>query len=102
MTRPTVAYVTAGGAGMFCGSCLRDNTPVQPEHGAFPELLASTGGGRLVPPEDAEALASALHALLVDRDERWRLGEEGRRRVVERFGAKEMALRTWEVYQRVL
>ena len=26
MSRPTVAYVTAGGAGMFCGSCMRDNT----------------------------------------------------------------------------
>ncbi|MGL5098277.1 MAG: glycosyltransferase family 4 protein, partial [Planctomycetia bacterium] len=24
--RPTVAYLTAGGAGMFCGSCMRDNT----------------------------------------------------------------------------
>src|SRR5262245_56341855 len=23
---PTVAYLTAGGAGMYCGSCMRDNT----------------------------------------------------------------------------
>ncbi len=23
---PNVAYITAGGAGMFCGSCMRDNT----------------------------------------------------------------------------
>ena len=26
MSVPTIAYVTAGGAGMFCGSCMRDNT----------------------------------------------------------------------------
>ena len=26
MSARSVAYVTAGGAGMFCGSCMRDNT----------------------------------------------------------------------------
>ena len=30
---------------------------VQPNHGAFPELLAATGGGRLVPSGDPRALA---------------------------------------------
>ncbi len=25
-TRTTIAYLTAGGAGMYCGSCMRDNT----------------------------------------------------------------------------
>ena len=24
--RPTIAYLTAGGGGMYCGSCMRDNT----------------------------------------------------------------------------
>lgn len=33
---------------------------VAPERGVFPEMLALTGGGLLVPPEDAEALAGAL------------------------------------------
>ena len=26
MSAPVVAYVTSGAAGMFCGSCMRDNT----------------------------------------------------------------------------
>ena len=25
MNGPSIAYVTAGGAGMYCGSCMRDN-----------------------------------------------------------------------------
>src|SRR5262245_45781669 len=25
-TMPKIAFITAGGAGMFCGSCMRDNT----------------------------------------------------------------------------
>ena len=25
-SKPRIAYLTAGGAGMFCGSCMRDNT----------------------------------------------------------------------------
>lgn len=28
----TVAYITAGGAGMFCGSCMRDNTVARAMH----------------------------------------------------------------------
>lgn len=30
--RMTIAYITAGGAGMFCGSCMRDNTVARAMH----------------------------------------------------------------------
>lgn len=66
---------------------------VQPEHGAFPELLEATGGGLLCAPDDAEALAGALDRLLVDRDHARALGESGRRAVLARFGAEHMAQR---------
>lgn len=72
---------------------------VQPAHGAFPELLRSTGGGRLVPPGDADALVDALHALLADPAERGRLGDEGRRGVAARHDARAMARRTLDVWR---
>ena len=64
---------------------------VQPEHGAFPELLAATDGGLLCAPGDAAALADALHALLIDPPRARRLGENGRRAVHERFASEAMA-----------
>ncbi|MEM6456550.1 MAG: glycosyltransferase family 4 protein, partial [Acidobacteriota bacterium] len=37
---------------------------VQPDHGSFPEMLADDGGGVLVAPDDAGALAAGVDALL--------------------------------------
>jgi glycosyltransferase involved in cell wall biosynthesis len=64
---------------------------VQPAHAAFPELLAASGGGTLVAPDDPRALAEGLHALLVDPERARRLGEDGRRAVEERFSGAAMA-----------
>jgi glycosyltransferase involved in cell wall biosynthesis len=89
--------------GIFVLEALASGVPVvQPAHGAFPELLASTGGGRLVPPHDASALAHALHDLLVDHQVRADLGNQGRQRVLAEFNSQRMAEATLEVYQRYL
>jgi glycosyltransferase involved in cell wall biosynthesis len=64
---------------------------VQPAHGAFPELLAATGGGLTCAPDDPAALADALHALLTDRERARALGASGRRAVHERFNGERMA-----------
>jgi glycosyltransferase involved in cell wall biosynthesis len=47
---------------------------VQPRRGAFPEIVEKTGGGVIVPPGDAAALATALFDLSQDRDRLARLG----------------------------
>lgn len=89
--------------GIFVLEALASGVPVvQPAHGAFPELLAATGGGRLVPPKDAHELARALHELLTDPPGRTALGHAGRQRVLAEFGAERMAAATLEVYQKYL
>jgi glycosyltransferase involved in cell wall biosynthesis len=57
---------------------------------AVPEVVSDGQCGILVPPGDAEGLATALERLLEDPDERRRLSESGRRRV-ERYDAPKVA-----------
>ncbi|MEL6897615.1 MAG: glycosyltransferase family 4 protein, partial [Planctomycetota bacterium] len=53
--------------GRFVLEALACGVPVvQPDHGAFGELLRSTGGGILVAPNDPVALAEGLHRALTD------------------------------------
>ena len=53
--------------------------------GGVPELVTDRVNGRLVPAEDAQALARAIGELLNDDQEALRLGEALRRRVAEQF-----------------
>lgn len=72
---------------------------VQPRHGSFPEMVELTGGGTLVAPNDAEALAHGLADLLRDEPRRRRLGEAGRRAAAERFTERGMGLEMVRVFQ---
>lgn len=81
--------------GLFVLEALAAGVPVvQPDHGAFPELLARTGGGVLVPPEDPLALAERLAKLLDDPDLRHSLGRTGQTAVHRDFTAQRMAENT--------
>ena len=75
---------------------------VQPEHGAFPELVQATGGGLLHRPEDPADLAEKLALLLRDADLRQTLGQRGQAAVQANFSATRMASETIAVYQRLL
>jgi glycosyltransferase involved in cell wall biosynthesis len=55
--------------------------------------------GLVVPPSDAAALAQAINALLADPDLRRRMGEAGRRRVVELFSRERMVAGNEAVYR---
>ncbi len=89
--------------GLFVLEALASGVPVvQPTHGAFPELLAATGGGRLVPPNDPDSLAEAIGELLADRESATALGQIGRQAVHERFNAHAVAAHTLEIYRRTL
>ncbi len=56
---------------------------VQPSHGAFPELVDSTSGGLLYPPDDPESLAAALERMLTQPAVRRNSAEAGWQRVRE-------------------
>ena len=67
---------------------------VQPAHGAFPERLAATGGGVLVPPGDAAALAAAWGDLLDDQPRRESLRTAALAGVREAYGLDTMVRET--------
>lgn len=89
--------------GLFVLEALAAGVPVvQPDHGAFPEMLAETEGGLLHRPADPQNLAERLHELLTAHDEHRRLAAQGRARVHARRNATTMAERTAEVLARVV
>jgi glycosyltransferase involved in cell wall biosynthesis len=74
---------------------------VQPAHGSFPELIEQTGGGVLVPPDDAAALAGALADLLGDQQRRRQIGTKGRAAVELAFTEDQMAENMLKVFENV-
>jgi glycosyltransferase involved in cell wall biosynthesis len=74
---------------------------VQPAHGSFPELIERTGGGRIVPPGNSDALAGVLRELLLDRTLCRDLGERGRRGIEQDFTAEAMARQVLAVVQKI-
>jgi glycosyltransferase involved in cell wall biosynthesis len=85
--------------GIFVLEALANGVPVvQPRRGAYPEVLARTGGGLLVEPDSAAALADALRTLWLDAALRRRLGDEGCAAVREHHSIERMAKATAAVY----
>ena len=71
------------------------------EVGGFPELAAE-GAASLVPPDDPDALAGALAALIVDRAARQRLADAARGAARRSYSWQEAATRTLRVYDEVI
>ncbi|MCZ7525102.1 MAG: glycosyltransferase family 4 protein [Acidimicrobiia bacterium] len=71
--------------------------------GALPEVVGTHGEtGLLVPPNDPSALAAMILRALGDRELRSRVGEAGRKRVLERFTWRATAEGTVEQYRALL
>jgi glycosyltransferase involved in cell wall biosynthesis len=89
--------------GLFLIEAMANGLPVvQPRHGAFPEIIARTGGGLMVPPEDGEALADALHTLLRDRVRAAELGTAAALGVRAHYTMDHMATAAERVYTEVV
>lgn len=84
--------------GMFILEAWAHGVPVvQPRVGAFPEVVEA-GGGVLYDPGSDSALADALEGLLRNPAEARALGEQGHRRLMERFTIEHMARDMAQLY----
>jgi glycosyltransferase involved in cell wall biosynthesis len=72
------------------------------DNGGTPEVVEHGGSGLLSPPWDVPALAANIATLAKDPELRRRLGENGRRRLLERFDAPRMAADAARAYHAVL
>jgi glycosyltransferase involved in cell wall biosynthesis len=70
---------------MFAGKAI-----VASSIGGIPELVSHGDEAILTPPGDAEALAKSLRALLVDADQRARVGRAAQRRAEASFTLERM------------
>lgn len=75
---------------------------VQTRRGSFPEMIEATGGGILVEPDSAEALADGLYRVLSDPSLALELGRRGCESVRRDYSVQQMARRTAEVYASVV
>jgi len=74
---------------------------VQPDHGAFSELMAIAQGGILCQADDAIDLADSLQQLLTDDDQRQSLARAGHQGVIDYFNTDRMAQQFAEVLKKV-
>ena len=89
--------------GLFILEALANGVPViQPRHGAFPELIAATGGGILVDAESPDAIAEGISQLMSDRGYREQLGQQGKEIVRREFSDDVMAKATLAVYRKYI
>lgn len=89
--------------GLFVLEAMANGVPVvQPDHGAFPEMIDATGGGLLVEPDSPEALAEGLVNMMENVSARKAMGQAGLAAVRGEFTDDRMAEATMEVYRTYL
>lgn len=86
--------------GMFLLEAMAAGVPVlQPDRGAFREIVEKTGGGLLVPPDDPRSLAEGLCGLWRDRGAASGLGRRGFEGVRRFYSVQQSAQQLMEVYE---
>ena len=89
--------------GLSILEALANGTPVvQPRHGAFPEMIEVTGGGILVTPESADAVAEGIRVLYNDAKKREHLGRTGQSNVHLKFNDAAVAAQLLAVFEKYL
>ena len=89
--------------GMYLLEAMACGVPVvQPDYGAFPEMIQRTGGGVLARSERPADIADALHALWRDPARAASLGERGAQGVRDHYSVDHMADRMLEVYRELV
>ncbi len=84
--------------GLFVLEAMLAGVPVvQPAHGAFNELLESTGGGLTYQPGNINSLCEALSTLKADNATRAKYGQQGREKVLSHHSIQSAAERMKEI-----
>jgi glycosyltransferase involved in cell wall biosynthesis len=88
--------------GMFLLEAMASGVPVvQPDRGAFTEIVEKTGGGVLVKADDRESLAEGLHKLWKDRPSLAALADRAFQGVREHYSVTQSAERLLQVFETV-
>lgn len=103
LTRAAVAVVPSCGFESFSFSTLEAMAAARPvvvaRSGAMPELVEYGRCGKIVPPNDAPALAAALDQLLSDRPLRQKLATAAHGRALREYDTAAVLPRMLEVYR---
>jgi glycosyltransferase involved in cell wall biosynthesis len=75
---------------------------VQPETGAFPEIIEKTGGGITYFPDNVNELSASLMKLLLDNELRARLSVVGRENVLKELSLNKMSEGLAKVYKGIM
>ncbi len=70
--------------------------------GGMPDIIEHNRTGLLVEPRSDEGLSEAIARLYHDPEKRYRMGKNGRAKVISDFNWKDISDKTIEVYQQVL
>ena len=89
--------------GLYQLEALASGVPlVQPELGAFPEIINATGGGVIYKPNTAEALAEKLAEVLSDTTKLETMSLSGRKAVEEKFDCGKLSEKMVEIYKTLI
>lgn len=75
---------------------------VQPATGAFPEIIARTGGGITYSPDNIDELSASLIKVLDDKELMLKLGTEGKENVHKHLSLERMSEELSKVYNSVI
>jgi glycosyltransferase involved in cell wall biosynthesis len=89
--------------GLYQIEALASGVPlVQPDLGAFPEIIHATGGGVVYHPNTAESLAETLSKVLADPARLEQMSRTGRKSVEGNFDCRKLTKKMVDVYEKVI
>ena len=102
LTLLSVPVPTGEAFGAYQVEALAAGVPVvQPNVGSYPEFVKVTNGGIIYEPNTSKELTNAIASLLADPEKARKLGEQGRKVVLERFSMEQMAKNIAGIYNDV-
>ncbi len=76
--------------------------PIVTDSGGNTELIEHGVSGLVVPPNNARAIADAVHAVLDDTEGRRRMGKAAQDRLRQKFSVQNTVAKTFELYEELL